>query len=298
MNFNEVLIAISILTGLGLLFSSILAIAYKKLKVYEDPRIDKVENMLPGANCGACGMPGCHAFAEEVVLGHLNPGKCTVSSESGIEKIADFLGVEASAEEKRVARVLCAGGKNEAHNRAKYKGGLQTCRGESVVAGGGKDCSWGCLGLGDCEQVCDFDAITMSDDALPVVDPDKCTACGDCVDICPKGLFELMPVSQKLIVQCKSQLEGDLATDRCSVACNACGRCVADASPGLIEIRSGYAQINYELNHLASPLAIQRCPTGAIVWLKNDRQFSRDEKEDLPLGRVESSDYDGQKYYQ
>jgi ferredoxin len=233
-----------------------------------------------------------------VVAGQLNPGKCTVSSESGIEQIAAFMGVEASSEEKRVARVLCAGGKNEAHNRATYKGRLSSCRGEAVVAGGAKDCNWGCLGLGDCADVCDFDAIVMSDDALPVVDPDKCTACGDCVDICPKGLFELMPVSRQLIVQCKSQLEGDLATDRCSVACNACGRCVADAAPGLIEIKSGYAQINYELNELAAVQATQRCPTGAIVWLANGKQFAPQEKEEKPLGRVESGLFDANTYYQ
>lgn len=298
MDVNEILTAVALLTGLGIFFSGILAIAYKKLKVYEDPRIDKVEEMLPGANCGACGMPGCRAFAEQVVDGRLNPGKCTVSSETGILDIAAFLGVEAGSEEKRVARLLCAGGKNEAHSRATYSGGLSTCRGEAVVAGGTKDCNWGCLGLGDCADVCDFDAILMSDDALPVVDPDKCTACGDCVDICPKRLFELMPVSNRLIVQCKSQLEGDLATDRCSVACNACGRCVADAIPGLIEIRSGYAQINYDMNSLATPEATWRCPTGAIVWLDNMRQFSGDEKVGKPPGRVEPGAYDDTTYYQ
>jgi electron transport complex protein RnfB len=298
MDYSEIFIPLAILTGLGLLFSSILAIAYKKLKVFEDPRIDQVEEMLPAANCGACGMPGCRAFAEQVVAGELNPGKCTVSSESGIEKIADFLGVEASSEEKRVARVLCAGGKNEAHNRAAYSGALKSCRGEAVVAGGAKDCNWGCLGLGDCADVCDFGAIIMSEDALPVVDLEKCTACGDCVDICPKGLFELMPVSQKLIVQCKSQLEGDLATDRCSVACNACGKCVADAAPGLIEIKQGYAQINYELNETATASAIDRCPTGAIVWMENQKQFSTEEKQEMPLGRIESGLYDDNTYYQ
>lgn len=295
---SEILTAIAILTGLGLLFATILAIAYKKLRVYEDPRIDKVEEMLPGANCGACGMPGCRAFAEQVVKGELNPGKCTVSSPNEIDHIADFLGVEAANEEKRVARVLCAGGKDEAHNRADYVGGLSTCRGEAVVAGGPKDCSWGCLGLGDCEEVCDFDAISMTDDALPLVDPEKCTACGDCVEICPKHLFELMPVSQKLIVQCKSLLEGDLATDRCSVACNGCGRCASDAAPGVIEIKNGLAVVNYELNDLAAPQATKRCPTGAIVWLEGDQQFQLKEKENLPLGRVEVSDFDANKYYQ
>jgi electron transport complex protein RnfB len=125
---SEIISALAILTGLGLLFATILAIAYKKLRVYEDPRIDKVEEMLPAANCGACGQPGCRAFAELVVDGKINPGKCTVSSESDIENIANFMGVEASNEEKRVARVLCAGGREEAHNRADYKGGLGTCR--------------------------------------------------------------------------------------------------------------------------------------------------------------------------
>lgn len=295
---NEAILAIAILTGLGLFLATVLAIAYRKLRVYEDPRIDQVEEMLPGANCGACGMPGCRAFAEQVVKGEINPGKCTVSSPDGIENIAGYLGVEASAEEKRVARLLCAGGREEAHNRVDYRGGLSTCRGEAVVAGGPKDCSWGCLGLGDCESVCDFDAISMSEDALPLVDPEKCTACGDCVEICPKGLFELMPVSQRLIVQCKSLLEGDLATDRCSVACNGCGRCASDAAPGLIEIRDGLARINYELNELAAPQAVKRCPTGAIVWLNGEWQFAEPEEDQMPLGRVEVSEYDANKYYQ
>jgi len=298
MDYGEIIPAIVILTGLGLLFATILAIAYKKLKVYEDPRIDRVEEMLPGANCGACGSPGCRAFAERVVGGEANPAKCTVSSSDGIDNIANYMGVEVSDEEKRVARVQCAGGINEAHNRASYDGSMSTCRGEAVVAGGPKDCSWGCLGLGDCATVCDFDAIVMNDDALPVVDPEKCTACGDCVDICPKGLFVLMPIGQKLIVQCKSELEGDLATDRCSVACTACSRCVADAAPDLITIEHGLAVINYELNNLATRDAIRRCPTNAIVWMEGDAQFDARAEAAMPLGRVESGQYDATTYYQ
>lgn len=285
---NDIIIAVSILTGLGLLFAVILAIAYKKLKVYEDPRIEAVDAMLPKANCGGCGVPGCHAFAEMVVAGTINPGKCTVSTPEAIERIAKFMGVEASQEEKVVARLLCAGGKKEAHNMAEYAGGLRTCRGEAIVAGGPKQCSWGCLGLADCEKACDFDAIRMNDNGLPVVDIDKCTACGDCVEICPKGLFVLMPVGQKLIVQCRSLLEGEAATAKCSAACTACGRCVADAAPGLIEIKSNLAVINYALNIMASPQAIKRCPTDAIVWLDHDRQFDITVTTALPIGKVES----------
>lgn len=291
---NEILIAVGILVGLGLFFATVIAVAYRKLRVYEDPRIDQVEELLPHANCGACGEPGCRAFAEKVVGHELLPSKCTVSSADGIRAIAELLGVDAGEQEKRVARLLCAGGKKEAHSLAEYRGSLRTCRGEALVAGGPKACSWGCLGLGDCADVCDFGAITMSDDGLPVVDPDRCTACNDCVVICPKGLFELMPVSRKLLVQCKSLLEGDLAQSKCSVACTACGRCAADAAPGLIEIKNNLAVINYDLNHLATPEAIYRCPTDAIVWVEW-QQFEKPKKPQLPVGRVERY---GEEYWQ
>ena len=294
---GDFLIPLLILIGLGLLFGLILSIAYKKFKVKEDPRIDVVEEMLPSANCGACGVPGCRAFAEQVVNDGTNPAKCTVSSLDGIVDIANYLGVEASAEEKRVARLLCAGGINEAHNLANYKGGMSTCRGEAVVVGGSKDCSWGCLGLGDCEVSCDFDAIFMNDNGLPVVIAEKCTACNDCVEICPKELFVLMPISQKLIVQCRSLLEGDLAESKCSVACTGCARCVIDSAPGVIEIVDNLAVVNYEVNELTNAVATKRCPTDAIVWLAGDDQFEEIQKVDLPLGRVEES-LNKDEYYQ
>ncbi|MBE2246569.1 MAG: 4Fe-4S binding protein [Candidatus Competibacteraceae bacterium] len=295
---NEVVVSLIILTGLGLLFAAILAVAYKKLKVEEDPRIDKVESMLPNANCGACGVPGCRAFAEKVVNNELSPSKCTVSSSDGISNIATYLGVSASQEEKRYARLLCAGGAKESPNKAGYSGNLKTCRGAALVSGGVKECSWGCLGLADCEVICDFDAIHMNANSLPVVDIDKCVACGDCVDICPKGLFVLMPVSQKLIVQCKSLLEGDEALARCSVACNGCGRCAADSPKGVIEIKSNLAVVDYSRNNEASKTAILRCPTSAIVWLDQDKQFVPNQKSALPIGKVENQNYDEDVYYQ
>jgi H+/Na+-translocating ferredoxin:NAD+ oxidoreductase subunit B len=286
---NEILIALAIVAGLGVLFGIILAISYKKLKVYEDPRLDIIEEMLPNTNCGACGVPGCRAFAEELIAASASPSGCTVSSPDGIEKLAEFLGVDAGESNKRVARLLCAGGKKEAHNLADYKGGMSTCRGEAVVNGGSKDCTWGCLGLGDCEEACDFEALFMNDNGLPEVIPDLCTACNDCVVVCPKDLFVLMPIDQKLIVQCKSLIEGDLAESKCSVACTACARCVVDSPPEVIEIVNNLAVINYEKNELTAPLATKRCPTGAIVWLDDEAQFKPPKKSVLPLGRVESS---------
>ena len=283
---SEILTSVGILAGMGLFFALVIAIADRKLRVVEDPRIDEVDELLPHANCGACGQPGCRAFAENVVNGTMSPSQCTVSSKSAVERIAAMLGVDAGEQEKIVARLLCAGGKREAHSLADYKGALRSCRAETVVNAGPKACSWGCLGLGDCADACNFDAIYMNEDGLPVVIAEKCVACNDCVVACPKGLFELMPVAQKLVVQCKSLLEGDHALEKCSVACTACGRCVADASPGCIEIKNNLAMVNYKLNDLLTPEAARRCPTDAITWIEF-QQFELIQPGVMPLGRVE-----------
>jgi Na+-translocating ferredoxin:NAD+ oxidoreductase RNF subunit RnfB len=266
------LVSGGILGGVGLFFATVIALARKKLYVWEDPRIDVLAGMLPGVNCGACGRPGCRAFAESLVHGKIQPASCTVASAEVRADLAGYLGVDVGTATTRVARLLCAGGWDVAPQHAEYLG-LQTCRAAAAVAGGGKACAWGCLGLADCEVACTFDAIYMNEVGLPVVIPEKCTACGDCVEACPKDLFALMPVEQKLIVQCKNLLEGDAATGVCAVACNACGRCVADAAAGLIEIKNGLAVIDYDKNALATPDAIRRCPTGAIVWVEGAQQF-------------------------
>jgi Na+-translocating ferredoxin:NAD+ oxidoreductase RNF subunit RnfB len=232
--------------------------------VEEDPRIDIVDGMLPHANCGACGFPGCRPFAEALVSGIAQPGKCTVSSDPDRQRIADFLGVEVGAEERWVARLACAGGTNVARNHARYDG-LPSCRAAAQVAGGGKGCFWGCLALGDCAEVCDFDAIRMDEHGLPVVDESKCTACGDCVDVCPKDLFSLQPVSRRLWVACKSLEAGDELLVDCEVACTACARCAMDA-PGLITMIHNLPVVDYAKNHQTRH-PIERCPTGAIVWL-------------------------------
>ena len=259
-------IAVMFMLILGLLLAGILAIASRRLFVYEDPRIDEVEEMLPHANCGACGTAGCRAFAEQLVAGEQQPGKCTVNSVDMNQQIASFLGVDLGQQEKRIARLACAGGSNVAHTHARYSG-LDTCRAAALVSGGGKSCVWGCLGLGDCGEVCDFDAISMDRQRLPVVEAERCTACGDCVDICPRDLLSLQPASHHLWVACNNPEAGDAAEADCRVLCNGCGRCVADAPEGLITLQDKLAVIDYSRNALASQLAIERCPTGAIVWL-------------------------------
>ncbi len=265
-SYTTIALAAGFLAVLGGLLATMLAVANRRLYVYEDPRIDMVDEMLPHANCGACGTPGCRPFAEALVKGAVDPGLCTVNSADMTQSIADFLGVEVGDHEKRVARLACSGGTHVAYTRASYEG-LSTCRAANLVSGGGKGCAWGCLGFGDCGDVCGFDAITMNKYGLPVVKDDLCTACGDCVDICPKELFSLHPVSRRLWVACVNQDATEPAEAQCDVVCNACARCAVDAPEGLISIKNNLAIIDYNKNELASRVSIERCPTGAIVWM-------------------------------
>ena len=267
--YEYMVIAITTLAALSFLFASLLVLAHKKLHVDEDPRIDAAHQMLPETNCGACGYPGCLGLAEAMVEGSALPGKCTVINESEQEFIAEFLGVDVGAEEKVVARLACAGGTNVARNRAQYEG-LHSCRGAALVAGGGKGCFWGCLGLGDCEVVCDPDAIIMNEHDIPIVIEDACTACGDCVDACPKDLFSLHPVSHRLWVACKNLENGDAALEECEVACDACGKCAVDAPGDVITMVDNLPVVNYDRNHNIRN-AIERCPTGAIVWFDPEK---------------------------
>jgi electron transport complex protein RnfB len=266
----QVLQAIGFMLALASGLAVVLALAHARLKVYEDPRIDNVNDMLPGTNCGACGSPGCRAFAEKVVKGDAKPGECTVGGEETASAVADYLGVEVGEIVRRTARLLCAGGTDVAIHMAEYAG-HRNCRSAAAAGGGTKGCRYGCLGFGDCEEVCDFDAIVMGPTGLPVVDVAKCTACGDCVDICPKFLFEIVPLDQKLIVQCKSELEGDEMMDLCKAACTACGKCVADAPAGLLKMKKNLPVLNPELLNLQTPEATARCPTGAITWVEGNQ---------------------------
>ncbi len=278
---GNVAVAAGVMLGLGLFFGTVLALAYRFLKVEEDPRIEAVESMLPGSNCGACGEPGCRSLAEKIVGDLVAPSKCTVSSAEGIDLIADFLGVDAGAEEKRVARLHCAGGTGRARQIAVYEG-FESCRAAHLVGGGGLECSWGCLGLDDCGESCTFDAIHINAMKLPVVDVDKCTACGDCVIACPRDLFEVMPLAHNLLVQCMAPLAADDARRICKVVCDACGRCEQDAADGLIRMEGNLPVVDYSAGGPALPDATYRCPTGAIQWVVGD-QFT-EEKETVSTG--------------
>lgn len=262
-----VLGAVAVLGGLTALLATVLVVASRRLAVDEDPRIDVVEGLLPSSNCGACGFPGCRAFAEALVESAAAPSGCTVSDDAGRQRIADLLGVAVGQARKVVARLACAGGDNVARLRAGYQGSA-SCLAAAQVAGGGKECFWGCLGHGDCARVCEFDAIVMDAHGLPVVIEERCTACGDCVDICPKDLFSLQDAENRLWVRCRNEAFGDEVLGGCEVACTACGRCAVDA-PAVIRMERNLPRVDYAAGpgETMGRVAIERCPTGAIVWV-------------------------------
>jgi Na+-translocating ferredoxin:NAD+ oxidoreductase subunit B len=266
---NAALAAGLALAALALLLSGLLMIAGRFLRVVEDPRLEPLVGMLPGTNCGGCGKAGCRAFAAALLAGEASPAGCSVSSAAARQQIADFLQVAVGVAERRVARLACAGDRNVARVLATYEGESR-CATAAVVGGGGKACAWGCLGFGDCARACTYDAIRMNPRGLPVIDEARCTACGDCVRACPKDLFRIVPEKQSLWVACSNPLAGSRLLETCRVACTACGRCVQDA-PGWLRLERNLPRFVQGAPGDPPHSAIDRCPTGAIVWFNHGR---------------------------
>jgi electron transport complex protein RnfB len=266
----DILVPVITMAGLGLIFSVGLVFAYKKLRVEEDPKVERVSEILPQANCGACGYSGCRAFAEAVAKGDVSPNSCPVGGEEVASQIADILGVKPSEFIKKIARLHCRGTREAAKDRGIYVG-ISTCYASHLV-GGNKQCSYGCLGLGDCVRSCPFDAMYMGKEGLPVVIEEKCTACGRCVDACPRNLLELHPLSQNIMVFCRSQDRGPFARKVCQNACIACGICVR-ACPDSIIMENYLAKI-IDYNKIAPEKIpeIEKCPTDAIARIKKEHE--------------------------
>ncbi len=264
------LVPLLIMGILGFLFSMGLVFAYKKLRVVEDPKVEQVAEILPQANCGACGYSGCRAFAEAVVKGKVAPNSCPVGGLDVARQVAEILGVEAGEVVKKIARLHCRGTHEAAKDRGTYLG-ISTCYAAQLI-GGNKQCSYGCLHFGDCARACPFDAIEMGENGLPQVIEEKCTACGKCVEACPRNLFELHPLSQEIIVFCRSQDRGPTSRKVCKNACIACGICVR-ACPEAIVLENNLAKIlDYKKIAPEKIPEIEKCPTGAIGRFQNPNE--------------------------
>ncbi|MBN2485613.1 MAG: Fe-S cluster domain-containing protein [Bacteroidales bacterium] len=259
---------IATLSGIGVVSAIVLYFVAQKFKVYEDPRIDEVENSLPAANCGGCGYAGCRNFAEACVKSETFDGLyCPVGGNDVMSKAATILGRNAVEKEPQVAVLLC-NGHCDASPKTNIYNGATTCAIESALYGGDTGCTFGCLGHGDCVTACTFNAIHIdTDTGLPVVIDDKCTACGACVKACPKGILELRKrakANRKIYVACKNEEKGAIAKKSCAVACIGCGKCFKVCPYEAITMGNNLAYIDADKCRLCRK-CVSECPTQSII---------------------------------
>lgn len=216
--------------GLGVLCGAGLAVASKIFYVYVDPKVEAVSEALPGANCGGCGYPGCGANAAAIVAGESSPSSCVAGGEDLAQEIARILGVSVTAREPDLAKPGCTYGWDKADLKYLYDG-IQDCRAAVLLNGGSKICPVGCLGLGTCVRACPFNALSMGEDHLPVVDPTRCTGCGTCERVCPKGIITLSSNTRRIL--------HEYTTDECTAPCQRACPAGIDIPVYIRQIRDG-----------------------------------------------------------
>ncbi len=256
-----ILSSVLVLGILGLIFGIILAYASKKISVEVDERVEVILEILPGANCGGCGFPGCGALANAIVEGKATVNACPVGGVDCASKIGDIMGISSKGGEKQVAKVLCKGNCKSAKDKYKYEG-IQDCRSASMLNSGPKDCKFGCLGLGTCKEYCKFDAISVID-GVAIIDEEKCVMCGKCIEVCPKFIIGRKPASKEVVVECSSKDFGKTVKEKCSVGCIGCGLCKKACLFGAIEFENKIAKINYE-KCVECMECVRKCTTKVI----------------------------------
>jgi RnfABCDGE-type electron transport complex B subunit len=232
------------LAGMGAFFGFALVIASKKFRVEVDRRVEEIAELLPKANCGACGFGGCSAYAEALAKGAVDAGVCPASSSEVTSRIAEILGKQATAKEKQVAFLHCAGGK-VSKRRFAYDG-IATCAAANLVGGGNLGCEFGCTAFNDCVRACPFGAIEIDEIGMPWVNPRTCTGCGICVKVCPRNLLELVPADKTIFVACSNPERGKFVRLVCEIGCIGCVKCVKVCKPEAIEMREGLPVIHHQ----------------------------------------------------
>ena len=264
----SILYSAVLLASIGIVAAVILFVVSKKFYVYENPLIGEVDEILPAANCGGCGSPGCKAFAEKLVnTEDISELFCPVGGNDVMKQVAGLLGKEVAEKDPTVAVLLCQGGCDVRPKTTIYQG-PRSCAISSLVYGGETDCQYGCLGDGDCVDVCDFDAMYMDEETgLPVIITDKCTSCGACVKACPRDIIEMRPLNKrdlKIFVGCLNQDKGGIAKKACNVACIGCSKCEDICPKDAVVMTDTLAYIDPALCTLCRK-CVEICPTHSII---------------------------------
>jgi len=264
----SILYSAVLLASIGIVAAVILYVVSKKFYVYENPLIGEVDEILPAANCGGCGSPGCKAFAEKLVnTEDISELFCPVGGNDVMKQVAGLLGKEVAEKDPTVAVILCQGGCDVRPKTTIYQG-PRSCAISSLVYGGETDCQYGCLGDGDCVDVCDFDAMYMDEETgLPVIITDKCTSCGACVKACPRDIIEMRPLNKrdlKIFVGCLNEDKGGIAKKACNVACIGCSKCEDICPKDAVVMTDTLAYIDPALCTLCRK-CVEVCPTHSII---------------------------------
>lgn len=258
---SEILIPILVLSVLGIIFGAGLAFASKKFEVKVDERVVAVRDVLPGANCGACGQTGCDGFAEALVMGKVLPNGCPVGGADVAVAIGGIMGVEVDTSEVKAARVHCNGRDSVSRYKFEYYG-MEDCKAAAQLFAGRKHCTYGCLGLGSCVKACPFNAIDIVNGIARVIE-DRCRSCGKCVETCPKGLISLISRNKEYSVLCRSKDKGPVTRKNCEVGCIGCSKCMKTCSYGAISMEGFLAKID-NAKCTGCGECIKVCPTMAI----------------------------------
>ena len=258
---KDVLIPTAIFAAMGILFGILLAVAARIFAVKVDERLPVVTENLPGANCGGCGYSGCAALADAIVKGEASPSACRACSAEGLKNIASVMGLEELEHVPSRAHVMCSGNCHTAVYKYRYEGAVD-CIAADRMGGGDKACPNGCIGLGTCVAACKYDAIHIKD-GVAVVDPAKCSGCGACVNVCPKALISVIPISSKYTVACHSKEKGAITRKNCAVGCIACHICEKNCPVGAITVTDFVATID-QSKCIGCGLCAEKCPRKII----------------------------------